>query len=778
MSLRLTFKVELVSDYHVSAGQGLGPVVDSALLRDHDGAPILRGTMITGLLRDGLADLKELAPTKLNDQGGEEATERLFGSPEQRKRWAYSTARPEPPECSPERWGAQDVARVRINPRTRRADPQKLFRQEEGDRRLAFFFTATCPTATARDQADAALLVAAARLVRHLGAARRRGRGECRLHLVEASGFPQPTPEGQSLLAHFLEEFRQHWLEGEPEPERPERPITVAPTLTGHRRRFRLLAYADEPLLFTNQVESGNAYASMDHIPGTALLGALASQAALRLALGDEASAPFLTLFLRGGVRVAGLFPAVYVNPELFATTPAPRSLLTCEAYPTYQSDSDAAEGHGVWNSLASPDRQQCPRCEADLTALEGFVSLQKNPQKVRPTPRAEMHIQMERESGRVASGLLYEYQALEAGQWFMGEMDCDEGCWDALKTLTDLAENQVVEVRLGKAAARGYGLVRLVAQPLVSGEPSPWGGQPITQRLPPETNEFQITLLTDTILHDPWGRFYSGFEEAWLEAELNLPPGSVQVGEQNVRTHLRDGFHTHRRLPRWRDIALLAGSGARVTVNKAGLDAIEERWKGAGKLGAGALAWHLEQVEQAGVGLRRNEGFGRLAFNHPLSLAQPLEGVLGVSVPSGLRRAVGIHPLQGEETFRREWAKRLDEAEQSQEWKKIGKEFAPIARLFALCSPFAKEQVRRWLEGVSSPASLWNKKVSGRPAKEALAKEAAGMKLLLELVEELDTRHLPQEEEYEAERRNRWRMGLLMLAERVSVQAEEGGKR
>lgn len=60
MTIRLSFEIQMESDYHVGAGQRAGLTVDSALLRDYDQAPILRGTILAGLLRDGLLDLQEL----------------------------------------------------------------------------------------------------------------------------------------------------------------------------------------------------------------------------------------------------------------------------------------------------------------------------------------------------------------------------------------------------------------------------------------------------------------------------------------------------------------------------------------------------------------------------------------------------------------------------------------------------------------------------------------------------------------------------------------------
>lgn len=68
MSIQLTFRISIRSDYHISAGHGLGATVDSALQRDADGLPVLRGTAIVGLLRDALRDLETAAPMQASDR--------------------------------------------------------------------------------------------------------------------------------------------------------------------------------------------------------------------------------------------------------------------------------------------------------------------------------------------------------------------------------------------------------------------------------------------------------------------------------------------------------------------------------------------------------------------------------------------------------------------------------------------------------------------------------------------------------------------------------------
>ena len=114
MTLTLTFEIALLSDYHIGAGHGLGPTVDSALYRDVDGRPVIRGTTVNGLLRDGLYRLLQLEPLHSDDRvkckasglrAGDQVPEycgqflpaaevcpvcRVFGSPHTPKRWRIS----------------------------------------------------------------------------------------------------------------------------------------------------------------------------------------------------------------------------------------------------------------------------------------------------------------------------------------------------------------------------------------------------------------------------------------------------------------------------------------------------------------------------------------------------------------------------------------------------------------------------------------------------------------------------------------------------------------
>mgnify|MGYP001037321006 CR=1 FL=1 len=219
MSLRLTFHIAFESDYHVGAGHGLGTEIDSALLRDGDGVLVLRGTLLNGLLRDGLLSLLDQesmqywrnqhpcqsggvsqAHNRFCGQYADRTPElldicpvcRIFGSPRMPKRWSIGSARPKGRTgirwrpLRPEQVNSQRVMRARVSPRTRRAEPRKLFSQEHGGQQM-FEFVVECPADDESALDEAALLVAAARMVRQ----RYRGLVKQRPRCARVGAWPQ-----------------------------------------------------------------------------------------------------------------------------------------------------------------------------------------------------------------------------------------------------------------------------------------------------------------------------------------------------------------------------------------------------------------------------------------------------------------------------------------------------------------------------------------------------------------------------------------------------------
>lgn len=797
MMLTLTFRLQLHSDYHVGSGHGIGPTLDSALPRDHDRALLLRGSILAGLLRDGLEDLRRLKPMLGIDRTAlDAASERLFGSEAQRKRWAYASARAAASSGghAAGRWGAQDVTRIRISPRTRRAAPQQLFTQEEGDLRALFTFTATCPFPTAQDERDAALLIAAARMVRHLGAARRRGRGECEITMEKATGLPGGAEWTQDQA---LEAFKAGWFINTPAADTPAVAPQAPPELDGPRVRLRLVARTVEPVIVAKRSEAGNVYEGLLSIPGTTLLGALANRAAkkLGLRLGETAPEEFVKLFFRGGIRVTSLVPAEHdqQNPlRLYPAIHAPLDIFACEAHPL---------SHPLGSFALRTDLpEKCSKCGADLipvSKLAPLLKLYRRPIPHKPPRREEAHIRLNRETGRVRTGDLYEYAALEAGQWLTGELDCaNETCWQRLQALTGLAEEQAVPLRLGKASQRGYGLVTCVLTRLNDTAPSPWTLRPLEQRIVSASEPFSLLLLTDAIITDAWGRYEHSFDQPWVAQILQLEPEQISLRGQYGAARIVDTFNASRRAPRWRDEAIVAGSAAGIAISPEGLQSLVAAWRIAlGQMPMNsavsdelaALRWRLTQIEATGIGLRTMEGFGRVVFNHPVyaPLADGCleDGVMAPDLPE-------FHPpsdtgqLVAEALFRRDYQAQLlsSELHRVEEerlgWEALSDEsFETVARFLFLSRRHDAVHIKRQLQQLTDqeqlaqlPSFLWNKVLPGRSKESKL--DGHGVDLICRLIDEL------QQIDNLTPADRRWAIGLEILAARIAEHARKGMKR
>lgn len=777
MSTRLVFEISFASDYHVGSGHGDG-LVDSVLLRDGDGVPVIRGSTVVGLLRDALWQLLQQQPlagqakcrqSGLNDDNAPPYCApdqdpcpicRIFGSPGQPKRWRFSSARPakrSQPDL-PQRGnpvGGQVVHRVRISPRTRRAEARKLFRLEHGEAAWRFSFTARTGEQDEGVSEEAALLVAAARAVRGLGRGRRRGRGACLIHLQDR--------DEEKI---WLERFKSHWLEGMPLTVETDTVPVQVPDIepAGKPCRLRLLVRLDEPVLLARRAEAGNEFESAALIPGTALLGALANRAARRYELDEEmAKEAFVQLFLRGRVRFSMLLP-LHLDPEdiLVPTIPAPLDMLTCKAFPGFTDCDDAHSVLGYALSTELPEH--CPDCarrppiedkNVPVKPLSGFVKLQAEPRQFKPERSHEMHIRVDPTTGRVQHGDLYGYVSLEAGQYFIGEVVCADGtAWQALQEMAALPVlGNPFPLYLGKATRRGHGRVTvLLGNPQDLGPADPWRVLPLGERVPddPLPEELVMTLLSDAILPDVWMRGRIGFSEQWLGDLLGAP---IEIQHAFARSRPVDGFFGHLGLPRFRDIALVAGSAVGI------------------HFPAGPppdLLAILARLEEEGIGLRRAEGYGQVVFNHPLydqrgALAENL-----LDWPQALQPPSQDEPIPMlVERFQKEWERVLDEVGPGV-WKK--ERFEAIARLLRHGAGGTVTTLRERLQDdhFGQPRRLLGDNLGGpRKEKKSVRETKPGRKKIGDLLEKLEHHEFLREHADLAPQLRR--LGIEMLADRVA---------
>ncbi len=664
MMYRFTFKIELKSNYHIGAGYGKGFGLDSALLTEADSdAPVIRGSTLAGLLRDAARRLLDLPPLKEHPK--DQIIERIFGSEKQIKRWAISSAHPKNLEEK------KMLQRVRIDPITRRAENKKLFSQEEGKAEQQFYFDVICFENDSAIMDEAAFIMAAARLVRQLGNSRRRGLGECTIHLCD---FTSDNKNIDALKENdLLEHFNQAWLLGNKNLEKPTRNGIKANTVESicppidAKLQVRIILRLDEPLLISRRASAGNWFDTCPFIPGTTFRGALAALAAARCDLTNEKTyRDFVALFLRGGVIFPTLFPAYLLQSHIYPTVPPSLGLVTCNVAPF----NDENQGHGVYKAW---ELKKCNGCGNEkLETVDNFFILKNDDSHAYSSGQSsEMHVHIDTESQRAVKGDLYGYNVLNAGQYFLGELYTDEKNWKLLREMAGIAD--VHPLRLGKARQRGYGKVTAWFEPQNNGSQNSMAHvfiqAPLDLRVPNLNEPITLTLLTDTIVTNSWGQQAQGFTEDWLEPTLNL--GRLEIEYEHSHTHTIDGFNAILGLPRWRDTALTAGSMVRIILKNP-----PNNYQDFQK--------QLQNLEKEGIGLRRNEGFGRIAFNHPVYDLRKIDDKFAIKISEKLPLPSIEQPRKiiKFELWKKDLTKTLSEALGEKDGKGKGKFDSAIAAL------------------------------------------------------------------------------------------------
>ncbi len=811
MSIQLSFRISIRSDYHISAGHGLGALIDSALQRDADGLPVLRGTAIAGLLRDGLRDLGSTAPVQVSkrwqqmvrvaqgwvsdERRGWEAPDALFGAPSHPKRWQISSGRPvdlgKPQDTGKSGWrqgglGGQAAAHVRVHPALRRAEARKFFVREEGDQRLAFDFTVTCPATDGQAVAEAALLVAAARMVRHLGAGRRRGRGECYIHLQGVTGWPikqgSPQPDEKRLLALF----ESHWLTNQAitDIELPQALDVPRLQRTGQPLRLVMMVRTDEPVLVAQRAEAGNQFDGLGYIPGFVLRGAFASLVAARHDLNDTVlHQVFTQLFFRNGVRFSSLLPAYKVGdslPYLYPTIPAPHDLFVSELHPGKGHLIDVYTVCDARTAAKKDFKENQGGRELKIEPLSDWLVVRENAEIMKAERSSEMHVTMNPETGRAKDQELFGYVTIAAGEYFLGEVVFEDSSdWNMLQKLLELptvappdADDESMvgpasttfEMRVGKAIRRGYGRISCVLFQVSDPNHNPWTGLSLRTRVTAVDQPLTLTLLSDAIVPDPWGRSYQSFDTQWLSTHLGVKvklvsergQSGIEHALQFARGKVIDTFNNHIGLPRHRDLALMSGAAVTLMVDETiGLDDLCDR---------------LQTVETQSIGLRRNEGFGRVVFNHPVyhDACQAVGDVTGIRIPSALQRGRTFANtlFDQEENFRNSWADIL--ASQGDKWNKLKhEEFDGLVREIRTAKLQSLADTTTLLAHYGKAETVMAGGLPGREKPNFFETEGKeGLALLSSLFQRLNG--------LASESVEKWIIGCAMLAEQLALVVPE----
>jgi len=345
----------------------------------------------------------------------------------------------------------------------------------------------------------------------------------------------------------------------------------------------------EQPLLVTSVVGDPNSMVTYSSIPGSTLRGLFVQRYLQKENRASGAGDPtFQYLFLSGAVRYLHAYPLSTAKARALPT-PATLHQRKGELGPVVglknvsrPQPKDAER----WASVAHPF---CVSVADALVLLDPERTLAIHVQRDRPKGRAwtERDPFDERE---INHGTVFRYEALDAGQGFAGVVliDADSQGLAMAQTLQTLI-TPACTCWLGRSRSATYGKVQITDASLADN----W--REAETKATSKTDIWTLTLLSDTLLRDANGTFVEILDDATLSAYLGatveiLPEYTV------VATTLVGGFNRTWALPVIQSRALAAGSVISF------------------KLVAGALA--TDALHWDGLGERRVEGYGRVAFN------------------------------------------------------------------------------------------------------------------------------------------------------------------
>ncbi len=602
--MHLRFTLKFLSDFHLGTGKGSSEV-DSLLMRESDdlGSPIIiKGTTIVGTLRQALYDLLQLPPfekdRKCKSSGLNSAhiyctgprTDqcpicRILGTPEQEKRWYFSVGQPVA------NMATQMVTRSSIDRETRTSEDRKLFSYEAGGKDTKFSFSVEHDRSTIDVMKDAAYIVAGFRFIRSLGSSKRRGKGACIISLDSI----EPEITKKAAQGWFLEIFKQLHTGNkiDVQIEQSKQEISVESS------EYMIEIVADEPILITQNMGSGNLYSGLDYIPGQTLRGAFAWKA-IRGGILDtqEGRNIFKEMYERNKFQVSEIYPAPDECEK--AAIPIPLAMRFCEFYPNEHEVTHNGESSNLCESCKKKG------IHSKMDKIDGFID--PNILSLQPDSTHDMHIAIDPGKRVVKRGNLYEYSSISKGTRFLGTAHLEPEIFAKfLKFLhhdvTTEKDRITIHLHIGKATSRGYGKAHLTFIPEV-GALKIFTWEPIEKRILSINKPIIMNFISDTVLRDKYGRYCNKITEALLNSLIGY---KTKICKNTVRTKQIERFDASSGLPRWQDSAIIAGSVVEFTLDDGDKISLEDIRK------------RLKDMEEKKIGLNTSTGFGMICFNHPI---------------------------------------------------------------------------------------------------------------------------------------------------------------
>ena len=362
-----------------------------------------------------------------------------------------------------------------------------------------------------------------------------------------------------------------------------------------HILRYRLALTA--PTVIPVSDGDPNTIVTRRDIPGTHIWG-VAAWHYLHPLKHKSTDLEFQQAFLHGGLRFLSAYPEDIDDKPQQRLIPLPHSVRQLK------------DDEGLVDLAKKTRKDPIKRLEYRYARIKPqefetqLVKIERNYHHARSKDRRK---------GRAlkADGAIYRYEAIQANQIFQGAV---LGSEENLGKLKDEWLGQVDVMRLGRSRSAQYGSAKFewiddTPQELdkISSE---WDGfverkDGHLQIMPPSLDKrLVITVLSPLLSVNRYGHPDIQFPKCELAQVLQLPVKKLKLLRSYTRTEVLGGYDVHLRLPRQQWPAIAAGS---VFVFKLKQD-----------IGKDCL---LQQLERDGLGLRKGEGYGRIAVNRQESL-------------------------------------------------------------------------------------------------------------------------------------------------------------
>ena len=354
--------------------------------------------------------------------------------------------------------------------------------------------------------------------------------------------------------------------------------------------------------VFSERAATEGAHDTIDRIPGSALLGAVAAQLYAQLTA-DEAYATFHSGRLRFG---DGL-------PEVDGAIAWPMPMCWHHAK-TDKLSQGQLDGQMLYNFLHSGDICRSDSMQTKVQAKqmrEGYVSA--SGRWVKPARNYRMKTAISSATGRAADAQLFGYSALQCGQHFVAHLEADAD-FDA-QLFSRITAHLQGQVLLGRSRSAEYGRA-FIQHGVVAArlQPGPAHGETLN-----------LWLLSDFAPCSTHGQ-----PTLALDADaLGLPAGSridwtktfTRARRYSPWNAKRHGFDAER-------LVLMAGGVIQVGLSE-GAD-------------AGAIAAQLGR----GIGLHREAGLGQVWVNPPLLATRHPQFAAVQAAASAITLQQPDHPL------------------------------------------------------------------------------------------------------------------------------------